>query len=99
MYNLHVGPVLIFINILFWHSINALKKKRQRMGLRRRRGEPLNTIVEIRDALEELLPSLPPTTGYRNITATLRNMGYDVRLYVFFLLFQLFMLSKYFPPC
>ena len=65
-----------------YFSPATLRKKRERMGLQRRKGIPAHTREGITEVIEHLLPDLPETVGYRNITMTIRELGYDVREYV-----------------
>jgi hypothetical protein len=64
-------------------TYEALKKRIQRLRLAQdlpvRRGPTLHTDQDIRRAITELLPELPTSAGYRNVTATLRQKGYHCR--------------------
>ena len=57
----------------------ALRKYIRRLHLPLRRGPLQHTDAEITTAIQNLLPTLPRTTGYRNLHLALRDAGLNVR--------------------
>jgi hypothetical protein len=62
-------------------TYDAVKKRVQRFDakLPSRRGPTSHSRADISRAIQLLLPTLPPTAGYRNVFQTLVEQGYHVR--------------------
>ncbi|XP_033747511.1 uncharacterized protein LOC117332637 isoform X2 [Pecten maximus] len=63
--NLQLGP-------------DAIRKRLRRTGTQSRKGNTAHTVIEVKNIIQALLPDLPSTIGYRQMTCILRQKQVNI---------------------
>ncbi|XP_033758499.1 uncharacterized protein LOC117340828 isoform X2 [Pecten maximus] len=62
-------------------SPDAIRKRLRRTGMQSRKGNTAHTVIEVKNIIQALLPDLPSTIGYRQMTCILRQKQVNIPRY------------------